>query len=88
MLLPTSAGSAEAVACFVMCWARARAEGMVQVLLEVRESNDAAYRLYRQEGFREIGRRKGYYPAASGREDARVMALSLDSCSLPGACPL
>ena len=61
---------------------------MVQVLLEVRESNDAAYRLYRQEGFREIGRRKGYYPAASGREDARVMALSLDSCSLPGACPL
>ncbi|WP_375172550.1 ribosomal protein S18-alanine N-acetyltransferase [Marinobacter sp.] len=50
-------------------------EQMFQTLLEVRVSNEAAYRLYQAEGFEEIGRRPGYYPAAQGREDARVMAL-------------
>ncbi|MBE0484898.1 MAG: ribosomal protein S18-alanine N-acetyltransferase [Marinobacter sp.] len=49
-------------------------EGMVQMLLEVRDTNEAATALYVSEGFEEIGRRPGYYPAAAGREDARVMA--------------
>jgi ribosomal-protein-alanine N-acetyltransferase len=31
------------------------------VLLEVRESNQAARRLYEREGFIEVGRRAGYY---------------------------
>lgn len=57
--------------------AEATREGMNQVLLEVRLSNSVASKLYRNEGFEEIGRRPGYYPAASGREDARVMSLLL-----------
>lgn len=45
--------------------------------LEVRASNEAAARLYERFGFNEIGRRRNYYPAAGGREDALVMAYSL-----------
>lgn len=47
------------------------------VLLDVRESNHGAARLYRQLGFEQIGIRKGYYPAMCGREDALVMQLRL-----------
>ena len=57
--------------------AAASHEGMSQLLLEVRASNKAAIALYEDEGFREIGRRPGYYPSANGREDARVMVLGL-----------
>lgn len=58
-------------------------EGMSKLLLEVRASNEAAIGLYEVEGFREIGRRPGYYPAASGREDARVMVLGLGQRRAP-----
>ncbi|GIX32824.1 MAG: ribosomal-protein-alanine acetyltransferase [Lysobacterales bacterium] len=47
--------------------------GAERVYLEVRPSNEVALGLYRSEGFREIGRRPRYYPAAEGREDAIVM---------------
>ena len=50
-------------------------EGMIQLLLEVRASNAMARALYENEGFREIGKRPGYYPAANGREEALVMVL-------------
>lgn len=43
------------------------------VFLEVRVSNSAARALYAQAGFREIGMRRGYYPAYQGREDAIVL---------------
>jgi ribosomal-protein-alanine N-acetyltransferase len=33
--------------------------------------------LYESEGFGEIGRRRGYYPATKGREDAIVYAKAL-----------
>lgn len=46
-------------------------------LLEVRESNAPALRLYRRLGFTEIGRRPGYYPTESGSETAIVMAMAL-----------
>lgn len=52
-------------------------EGMNQVVLEVRLTNSVACKLYRSEGFEEIGRRPGYYPGPSEREDARVMSLLL-----------
>lgn len=55
----------------------ARREGARRMLLEVRPSNAAALALYRRHGFAEIGRRRGYYPAGSGREDAIVMAREL-----------
>lgn len=57
--------------------AEANRESMNQVLLEARLSNTVANKLYRSEGFEEIGRRPRYYPAPSGREDARVMSLLL-----------
>ena len=56
---------------------QARQDGAARLLLEVRPSNARAVALYRHFGFDEIGRRKGYYPAAVGREDALVFARSL-----------
>jgi ribosomal-protein-alanine N-acetyltransferase len=50
------------------------------VNLEVRASNDPALRLYRKHGFKETGRRPGYY--ADPVEDAVLMSLDL---SQPGA---
>ena len=56
---------------------QARHGGAESLLLEVRPSNAPALRLYRNFGFQEVGRRKGYYPASTGREDALVMRKSL-----------
>ena len=47
--------------------------GAASIYLEVRPTNRGARDLYRQEGFREIGIRRAYYPAYVGREDAIVM---------------
>lgn len=47
------------------------------MFLEVRPSNSAAQRLYRDAGFDEVGMRRNYYPARSGREDALIMARTL-----------
>ncbi|MGO8754738.1 MAG: ribosomal protein S18-alanine N-acetyltransferase [Gallionellaceae bacterium] len=55
----------------------AREMDMRRILLEVRPSNVAAQGLYFDAGFREIGLRRGYYPAANGREDAIVMEREL-----------
>jgi ribosomal-protein-alanine N-acetyltransferase len=55
----------------------ARDSDAVQMFLEVRPSNVAARRLYANQGFREITVRRGYYPAARGREDAILMGLVL-----------
>lgn len=48
------------------------------VMLEVRPSNRLAIKLYEKLGFNEIGVRRNYYPAHQGREDALLLALSLD----------
>jgi len=50
----------------------ARQGGAATLLLEVRPSNAKALALYRHFGFAQIGVRRGYYPAANGREDAWV----------------
>lgn len=50
----------------------ARLGGAARLFLEVRPSNEQAVSLYRHFGFRQIGIRKGYYPAVIGREDALV----------------
>lgn len=55
----------------------ARAHRARQMILEVRPSNAAGRALYRSFGFAQIGLRKGYYPAAVGREDAIVLSLPL-----------
>jgi ribosomal-protein-alanine N-acetyltransferase len=55
-----------------------RGQGAQWLWLEVRVSNERAQRIYEQQGFRRVGERKGYYPAAAGkREDAIVMSLKL-----------
>ncbi|MGY6630126.1 MAG: ribosomal protein S18-alanine N-acetyltransferase [Wenzhouxiangella sp.] len=56
-------------------------KAMDRLFLEVRPSNKGALALYRQSGFRVIGRRPGYYPAPDGREDAIIMVLHLDAAS-------
>lgn len=47
------------------------------LFLDVRESNRVAAQLYEQTGFRQVGKRRGYYPAMAGREDSLVMKLVL-----------
>jgi [ribosomal protein S18]-alanine N-acetyltransferase len=56
---------------------RAKLSGAESLLLEVRLSNAVAIKLYESSGFFEIGRRRDYYPAQRGREDALVMMLPL-----------
>lgn len=56
---------------------KARRTGVEAIFLEVRPTNTAALRLYFSEGFRQVGRRRDYYPAETGREDALVLRLTL-----------
>jgi ribosomal-protein-alanine N-acetyltransferase len=44
-----------------------------RILLEVRPSNVAGRALYASAGFKEIGRRRDYYPDGAQREDALVL---------------
>lgn len=53
----------------------ARGEAAAHMFLEVRESNDVALQLYGTMGFEAVGRRKDYYPAQQGREDAVVLRM-------------
>jgi ribosomal-protein-alanine N-acetyltransferase len=50
----------------------AKRHGANTLFLEVRPSNERAVELYRHFGFRQIGLRRDYYPAAIGREDGLV----------------
>ncbi len=54
-----------------------RHTGAERLWLEVRQSNERAQAIYRRYGFGAVGVRRGYYPAAQGREDAQVMALDI-----------
>lgn len=54
--------------------ARLETEAM---FLEVRESNPRAVALYKNRGFKVVGRRPSYYRAGDKREDAIVMRLEL-----------
>jgi [ribosomal protein S18]-alanine N-acetyltransferase len=55
--------------------ALARKEGATTVMLEVRESNQAARMLYEKWAFQESGRRKAYY--SNPAEDAILLTFSL-----------
>lgn len=55
----------------------AKEYGIATLFLEVRPSNRRAIDLYERLGFEAIGLRRGYYPAAVGREDALVMRREL-----------
>jgi ribosomal-protein-alanine N-acetyltransferase len=51
----------------------ARLAGAEGVYLEVRPSNERALLLYERAGFQLLGRRRGYYRARGGTEDAVVL---------------
>lgn len=53
----------------------AHEEGSLVMFLEVRDSNEAARRLYAGRGFHEVGRRKAYY--RNPEEDALVLRRDL-----------
>lgn len=55
----------------------ARSQRVQWVWLEVRVGNARAIQVYQRQGFRRVGHRKAYYPAAGGREDAIVMSLKI-----------
>jgi tRNA threonylcarbamoyladenosine biosynthesis protein TsaB len=55
----------------------AQAKKASTMFLEVRPSNKPAIGLYESMDFNEFSVRKGYYPAANGREDAILMGLAL-----------
>jgi ribosomal-protein-alanine N-acetyltransferase len=57
--------------------AAARGHGAVSMLLEVRPTNAPGRALYAQTGFRQVGVRRGYYPARGGREDALVLSRAI-----------
>ena len=52
-------------------------QGAIKFFLEVRPSNTQAVKLYRAFGFHEIAKRKNYYPAVEGREDALIFERAL-----------
>ena len=56
----------------------ARGQGAQWLWLEVRVGNVRAMKVYAAHGYKRVGLRKNYYPAAHGeREDAIVMSLKL-----------
>lgn len=56
----------------------ARGERVQWLWLEARVSNTRAVQVYEAHGYRRVGQRRAYYPAARGtREDAIVMSLRL-----------
>lgn len=56
----------------------ARHHGADTAFLEVRPSNKAAIHLYDTLGFNQVGLRRDYYPSECGKEDAIIMACSLE----------
>ena len=55
-----------------------RGQGIQWLWLEARVGNTRAIHVYKAHGFRTVGTRRQYYPAAHGsREDAVVMSLKL-----------
>jgi [ribosomal protein S18]-alanine N-acetyltransferase len=56
---------------------RAKATTCEVIYLEVRPSNIAALRLYERFNFKQLGLRRDYYPAVTGREDAFFLGLNI-----------
>jgi ribosomal-protein-alanine N-acetyltransferase len=49
-----------------------------RMFLEVAADNAAAIRLYQTEGFKEVGRRDGYYARAAGQSPATALVMARD----------
>ena len=70
-------GLARKLLVFIICFCREKK--LESILLEVRVSNEQAIYLYQSLDFSEIGRRKNYYPSSSGREDALMFLLPIQT---------
>jgi ribosomal-protein-alanine N-acetyltransferase len=55
----------------------ARKRTLEMIYLEVRPSNGVGRHLYHRFGFQQLGLRRDYYPAVTGREDALFLGLNL-----------
>jgi ribosomal-protein-alanine N-acetyltransferase len=55
----------------------ARKRALEMMYLEVRPSNSTGRHLYHRFGFKQLGLRRDYYPAVTGREDALFLGLNL-----------
>ena len=65
-----------------------RGQGAQWLWLEARDSNTRALHVYKAHGFRHVGVRRQYYPAAQGRrEDAVVMSLKRGAAPVPDVTP-
>jgi ribosomal-protein-alanine N-acetyltransferase len=78
-LAPEHRGRGGAGAYFDQLLQTLQQQGVQKLFLEVRQSNTPARRLYAGAGMHEVGVRKGYYPAGQGREDAVLMAGTLQA---------
>jgi len=76
-VLPELQHSGRGSALLLHMFDQSRLQAAARMLLEVRPGNLAGQGFYRHHGFVEIGRRRDYYPAHDGREDAIVMAREL-----------
>ena len=77
-IAPAHQGQGWAWVCLDALALWARGQGAQWLWLEVRVSNVRALKVYAAHGYKRVGQRKDYYPAASGqREDAMVMSLKL-----------
>jgi [ribosomal protein S18]-alanine N-acetyltransferase len=76
-IAPTLRGRCLGRAALQYLIAVARDKEVERICLEVRPTNDRAQRLYQSAGFTQIGRRKNYYMAEGGYEDAIVLALEI-----------
>ena len=83
---PENQGRGLGLALLEHLMSRAYAANARECFLEVRDSNTGAFRLYERYGFNEIGRRRDYYPAVGGREDAVVMACTLGRLNTQNRC--
>jgi ribosomal-protein-alanine N-acetyltransferase len=76
-VLPELQRSGRGSALLSHIFGQARMQAATRMLLEVRPGNFSGQGFYKHHGFVEIGRRRDYYPAHAGREDAIVMAREL-----------
>lgn len=76
-VLPEWQRRGRGTALLLLLFGLARERAATRMLLEVRDGNAAGQDFYRRHGFDRIGRRRGYYAAGAGREDAIVMERKL-----------
>ena len=74
---PAHRGRGLAGALLARAMDRLAAGGVTTLMLEVAADNPAARAVYDRAGFREIGRRRAYYPRPEGAVDALVMSCGL-----------